>query len=55
LEEFIKKNLKELGREDVDWTSLAQVRVNWWAMGNTTLKLRVPSNSGKFSDYLSNY
>lgn len=47
--------ITELGREDVDWTYLAQDRDNWWAMGYTTLKLRVLSNSGKFSDYLSNY
>ena len=55
LEEFIKKDLKELGREDVDWTYLAQDRDNWWAVGNTALQLWATSDSGKFSDYLSNY
>jgi hypothetical protein len=34
--------LKEIGLENMDWTHLAQNRVEWWALVNEVMNLRVP-------------
>jgi len=36
-ENNIKMDLKEIGRENVNWTELAQNRVQWWLSGKTVL------------------
>jgi hypothetical protein len=41
-------DLRETGRNDMDWIELAQVRKKWRAHVNTVMNLRVPYNSGKF-------
>jgi hypothetical protein len=35
-------NLRETGWDGVDWMDMAQDRVQWRALVNTVLKLRVP-------------
>jgi hypothetical protein len=35
-------DLREIGRDDVDWTDMAQDRDRWRALVNTVLNLRVP-------------
>jgi hypothetical protein len=44
----IKRDLREIGWDGMDWIDLAQGRDQWRALVNTALKLRVPSNAGKF-------
>jgi hypothetical protein len=34
-------NLKEIQFEEVDWIHLTQVRVQWWGLVNTVMKLQV--------------
>jgi hypothetical protein len=38
----IKMDLREIGRDVVDWTDMAQDRDLWKALVNTVLNLRVP-------------
>jgi hypothetical protein len=44
----IKKYLQEMGYKRVDWIHLAQYRVQWRALVNTVINLRVPLKAGKF-------
>jgi hypothetical protein len=39
---------KEIGWGGMDWIDLAQDRVQWRALVNTVMNLRVPCNVGKF-------
>jgi hypothetical protein len=39
-EDSIKMDIKEIGCESVDWIQCAQDRFEWWAVVNTTMKLR---------------
>jgi len=39
---LLKSNLKETGRESVDWIHLAQHSDRWWSLVNTVMKSRVP-------------
>jgi hypothetical protein len=41
-EDDIKTDLREIGKDGVNWTRLAQDRVRWWAFVNTVMNLRVP-------------
>jgi hypothetical protein len=47
-EDNIKMDLREIGWGGVDWIELADDRDKWWALVNTVMNLRVPSNVGKF-------
>jgi hypothetical protein len=38
----IKMDLREIGRDGVDWIDVAQDRDQWRALVNTVLNLRVP-------------
>jgi hypothetical protein len=38
----IKMDLREIGRNGVDWMDMAQDRDQWRALVNTVLNLRVP-------------
>jgi len=38
----IKRDLKEIKWEGVDWVHLAHDRAQWWAVLNTVMNLRVP-------------
>jgi hypothetical protein len=38
----IKIDLREIGRDGIDWIDLAQNRDQWRALENTVMKLRVP-------------
>jgi hypothetical protein len=49
---IIKMDLREIGWNGMDWNDLAQDRVQWRALVNTVMNLRVPQNAGKF---LSSY
>jgi hypothetical protein len=40
-EDNIKMELRETGREDVEWINLAQNRSQWWALMNTVMNLLV--------------
>jgi len=42
LEDNIRMDLREIGCEGVDWIHLIQDRVQWWALVNTVMNLRVP-------------
>jgi hypothetical protein len=44
----IKMDLRDIGRDGVDWIDMAQDRGQWKALVNTVLKLRVSQNAGKF-------
>jgi hypothetical protein len=35
-------DLREIGWDDMDWINLAQGRVQWTALVNTVMNLRVP-------------
>jgi hypothetical protein len=38
----IKMDLREIGRDGMDWIDLAEDRDQWRALVNTVMKLRVP-------------
>jgi hypothetical protein len=38
----IKRDLREIGWDGVDWVDLAQDRDQWRALVNTAMNLRVP-------------
>jgi hypothetical protein len=40
--ENIKIDLRDMGREGIDWIDLAQGRDQWRALVNTVMNLRVP-------------
>ena len=42
----IKKDLKNVGREDVDWIDVAEDIDKWRALVDTDMNLRVPQNAG---------
>jgi hypothetical protein len=44
----IKMNLREVGRDGMDWIDLVQDRDQWRALMNTVMNFRVPQNAGKF-------
>jgi hypothetical protein len=44
----IKMDVRGIGWGDIDWIDMAQDRVQWKALVNTVMKLRVPSHVGKF-------
>ena len=48
LEDNIKMDLQEVGREGMDWIDLAQDRGRWWAVVNVVINLQVPKNAGNF-------
>jgi hypothetical protein len=39
-------DLREIGREDVDWMHLTQDRDQWLVLGKTVMNLRVPKKAG---------
>jgi hypothetical protein len=39
---ILKQLLKEIRCEGVDWTRLVQNMVQWWALVNTIMNIRVP-------------
>jgi hypothetical protein len=41
-------DLREIGRDGVDWIDMTQNRDQWRALVNTVLNLVVPRNAGKF-------
>jgi hypothetical protein len=45
-EDIIRMDLKEIGREDVDWMHLAQDRDQWKAVVNTVMNIRVKKRRG---------
>jgi hypothetical protein len=47
-EENIRMDLREIGREGVDWIHLAQDRDQWWAVVNMVINIRVPQKVGSF-------
>jgi hypothetical protein len=49
----IKKDLGELGRDDMGWISLALHRNRWRALVNSVLNLQFPYKSGKLSSGLT--
>jgi hypothetical protein len=42
MEDNIRIDHRETGRERMDWIHLAQDRNKWWAVVNTAMNLRVP-------------
>jgi hypothetical protein len=52
-EDKIEMNIREIGWGGMDWIILAQDRDQWRALVNTVMKLRVPSNVGKFLSSLA--
>jgi hypothetical protein len=44
----IKMDLKEIGRDGVDWMDMTQARDQWRALVNMVLNLWVPQDDGKF-------
>jgi hypothetical protein len=47
-EDNIGMDLREIGREGVDWIHLAQDRDSWRGLVNTVMNLRVPAKAGNF-------
>jgi hypothetical protein len=44
-EDNIKTDLREIMWEVVDWMHMTQDRVEWWAVVNTVMNLRVPQKA----------
>jgi hypothetical protein len=44
----IKMELRERGRDGMDWIDLALDRDQWWALVNSAINIRVPQNAGKY-------
>jgi hypothetical protein len=44
----IKRDLREIGLNGVDWIDLAQDSDQWKALLNTVMNLHVPENVAKF-------
>jgi hypothetical protein len=44
----IKMELREIGWNGIDWIDVAQDGVQWRALVNTVMNLRVQYNAGKF-------
>jgi hypothetical protein len=44
----IKMDLREIGRECMDWMHLVQDRDQWWSLVNTVMYLRFPQKAGNF-------
>jgi hypothetical protein len=44
----IRRDLREIEWEGVDWIHLAQDRDQWWAPVNTVMNFRVPLKAGNF-------
>jgi hypothetical protein len=44
----IKKDLREIGWDAMDWSGVAQDRDQWKALVNTVINFRAPQNTGKF-------
>jgi hypothetical protein len=42
LDNDIKMNLKEIGRDGMDWIRGAQGRDQWWALVNMVMNLQIP-------------
>jgi hypothetical protein len=40
--EYLNLYLREIGIDGANWIQLAQVRVQWWAVVNMVMNLRVP-------------
>jgi hypothetical protein len=45
----IKMDLREIGRDGMDWIDLAQDRDQWRVLVNTLMNLQVPENAGKYN------
>jgi hypothetical protein len=45
---ILKRILREIGWDVIDWIDLAQDRNQWRALVNTRMNIRVPENAGKF-------
>jgi hypothetical protein len=41
----IRKNLRVMGWEGVDWMHLAQDKDQWWVLLNTVINLQVPQKA----------
>jgi hypothetical protein len=41
-EDNTRRDLTEIGCEDVDWSPLAQDRDQWWVLENTVMNVWVP-------------
>jgi hypothetical protein len=50
----MKRDLGEIGWDDVDWVDVAQDRDQWRALVNTVMNLLVPLNFGKFLSSCTN-
>jgi len=47
--EEVTLDLKEIGKESVEWINLAQVRDLWWIFVNTSVNLRVTRKGGNYN------
>ena len=47
-EDIIKKDLQEVGLEDMDWIDLAEDRDRWRAVMNAVMNLQAPKSGSNF-------